>query len=144
MSTQSNKQVVQRYFDAVNAGDEKAVYSLLTDDFQFKSMPRNPEWLKYRWNREQFAATPRLMSQTMNKPIVLKLLGMTAEDNRVCAEATSHGELKNGVVYENDYHFIFEIRDGKVAEVREYSCSYTAADVFGNFEKNFKGVTAPQ
>ncbi|MAT52219.1 MAG: hypothetical protein CMK32_13655 [Porticoccaceae bacterium] len=139
MSIDDNKQVVQRYFDALTSGDEQAILNLLTDDFMFKSMPRHPEWLRYRWNREEFAAVPRLMADQMKKPLDMKLLCLTAEDDRVCAEAESYGELTNGRTYDNAYHFIFELRDGKIREVREYSCSYTAADVFGNFEENFEG-----
>jgi uncharacterized protein len=140
MSAQGNKQVVERYFAAVNSGNEEDILACITDDFVFQSMPRNPQWLRYRWNREQFAATPKLMSSTMNKPIQMRLLGMTAEDDRVCVEADSHGELKNGKVYENSYHFLFRFKDGKIAEVKEYSCSYTAHSVFAEFQENFDAL----
>ena len=137
MTIEANKQLVLHYFDCVNRGDGKGIYGCLTEDFMFKSMPRHPEWLKYRWGRDEFSAIPELMAQQMKKPLVMTLLGMTAEENRVCAEAESWAELSDGRTYDNAYHFIFDIRDGKIAEVREYSCSYTAADVFGNFEENF-------
>ncbi len=32
----------------------------------------------------------------------------------------SWGELGNGRVYNNEYHFLMTIRDGKIREVREY------------------------
>ena len=142
MSLETNKQLVRNYIDCVKRGDSAAIRALLSDDFLFKSMPRNPEWMKYRWGPDEFAAIPAMMGEQMKKPLVMTLLNLTAEGDRVCAETESQGELLNGRVYENSYHFVFDIRDGKIAEVREYSCSYTAADVFGNFEENFEGKTA--
>jgi hypothetical protein len=137
MSAHSNKELVKRYFDAVNAGDEQRIRSLVTDDFVFKSMYQNPPSMRMEWDIEGFAAAPRIMSSHMNKPIVLTPGTMTAEDDRVAVEAESYGEMKNGKVYANAYHFLFRIRDGKIAEVREYSCSYTAYDVFGEYLESF-------
>jgi hypothetical protein len=137
MSTANNKKVIERYFEAVNRGDEQAILACLADDFLFISMLRRPEWLKYRWDREQFAATQRFMSSQMNKPIVLTALDVTAEDDRVCVEAESYGEMKSGKIYDNAYHFVFKLKDGKIAECREYSCSSTANYVFGEFQQGF-------
>lgn len=133
MSASENKHLVEKYFDAVNSMDEETILALLTSDFSIISMNRNPEFLRYKWNAEQFAAAPRLMSDKMKKPIVIRLVAMTAEADRVAVEADSHGEMLNGKIYENSYHFLFTFRNGKIAEVREYCCSYTAADVFGEY-----------
>ena len=56
---------------------------------------------------------------------------MMGEDDKVAVEAQSYGEMNNGKLYENVYHFLFKVRDGKIYSVREYSCSYTANDCFG-------------
>ena len=40
--------------------------------------------------------------------------------------------MKNGKTYENAYHFLFKLRDGKICNVREYSCSYTAYECLGD------------
>jgi ketosteroid isomerase-like protein len=40
MSTESNKRMVQRYFEAVAKMDEAAIRACLSDDFQFRSMQR--------------------------------------------------------------------------------------------------------
>jgi ketosteroid isomerase-like protein len=46
--------------------------------------------------------------------------GMVAEGDRVAVEAESHGELANGRVYRQSYHFLFEFRGGRISAVREY------------------------
>jgi ketosteroid isomerase-like protein len=45
---------------------------------------------------------------------------MIAEGPFVAVEAASHALLNNGRVYNNQYHLLFEIRDGKVLRVKEY------------------------
>src|ERR1700689_3744850 len=49
MSTESNKRMVQRYFEAVARMDEAAIRACLSDDFQFRSMQRQPAWLRMQW-----------------------------------------------------------------------------------------------
>jgi ketosteroid isomerase-like protein len=43
-----------------------------------------------------------------------------AEGDKVALEVVSVGELKNGRVYNNEYHFLVTIRDGEISAVREY------------------------
>lgn len=55
---------------------------------------------------------------------------MIAEGNFVAAEADSYAELKNGRVYRNRYHLLFEIVDGKIRSVREYMDTKHAHETF--------------
>jgi hypothetical protein len=43
-----------------------------------------------------------------------------AEGNKVALEVQSYGELTNGRIYDQEYHFLMEFRDGKISAVREY------------------------
>ena len=56
---------------------------------------------------------------------------MTAEGGRVALEAESHGVHKSGRKYNNHYHFLFKIRDRKIAEIREYADTQHAREVLG-------------
>lgn len=56
---------------------------------------------------------------------------MTAEDDRVAMEATSHGVTNAGVEYGNTYHILHTIRGGKVVAVREYMDPTRIAAAFG-------------
>jgi ketosteroid isomerase-like protein len=42
------------------------------------------------------------------------------EGDRVAVLARSHGTLKDGPVYSNDYHYAFRFDDGLIVEMREY------------------------
>jgi hypothetical protein len=44
-------------------------------------------------------------------------------------EAESYGKMKNGKTYQNQYHFLFIVRDGKIQQVKEYLDTMHAADV---------------
>ena len=46
--------------------------------------------------------------------------GVTAEGERVAVEACSTARAANGLIYRNQYHFLLQVRDGRVVQVREY------------------------
>jgi len=46
--------------------------------------------------------------------------GMVAEGDKVAVEVESLGTLRNGRVYNNEYHTLLTIRDDKICAVREY------------------------
>ena len=134
MLVEANKSVVRSYFEAVNSGNCDAILALTTEDFQFRTMARAPDWLQIAWGREAFSHVPPTMSQLMKAPIHLAVLDMIGEGDKVTVEAETDGEMLNGRRYNNAYHFAFELTDGKLHRVREYSCSYLAQSCFGAVE----------
>lgn len=62
-----------------------------------------------------------LSSQTKTGAIRLTPLAWATEGNRVAVETESYSEMNNGKVYNNLYHFVFEITEnGKIQKVKEY------------------------
>ena len=55
--------------------------------------------------------------------------GLTAEGDRVAVEAESFAKMKNGKTYQNKYHFLFIVRDGKIQSVKEYLDTIHANEV---------------
>src|SRR3546814_5842417 len=123
MTVEANKQLIRDWFDAVNRGDEAAVLAMTAEDFRFETMARAPDWMLYKWDRYQFAAARAAMSSVMKAPIQLSIAGMIGEGDDVAVEAETDSEMLNGRRYNNRYHFVFRLRDGKFCEVREYSRS---------------------
>ena len=60
----------------------------------------------------------------------IEVTGVTAEGDRVAIEGTGRGRLRNGRDYDDSYHFLMIVRDGRVLSVREYMDSAHVADVF--------------
>ena len=131
MSVEDNKQAIRAYFAAINRGDEAAILAMTTEDFLFQTMARAPEWLLPKWGRAEFSTVPSAMSRVLKAPIQLAITGMIAEGDSVAVEAETDSEMLNGRRYNNRYHFVFVLRDGKFCEVREYSCSHLAQTCFG-------------
>ena len=57
--------------------------------------------------------------------------GSLSGETTVAVEAESYGETTDGNVYNNEYHWLFEVRDGKIQGAREYMCTAHAVEVFG-------------
>jgi ketosteroid isomerase-like protein len=54
------------------------------------------------------------------------------EGNKAAVEGDSHMKMKDGRVYENQYHWIFEFRDGKFIRWREYLDTGLVRDLIGH------------
>ena len=52
---------------------------------------------------------------------------VVAEGDHVAIEASGTAPLHNGNTYDNRYHFAIDLRDGRVAAVREYMDSHHVA-----------------
>jgi ketosteroid isomerase-like protein len=136
MGIDENKRRVLAWVAAVNSGDEQAILGMLSDDFIFKMMARSPKWLRYRWNRQEFAVASKAQSTLLTDPIHLEVVGLFGEGDRVVLEMQTDVILKNGKHYDNAYSVIFEFKGGKICQVREYSCSHLVVECFGEFDPN--------
>ncbi len=62
----------------------------------------------------------RRLAGMCREPIRFTIDAITAQDDRVVAEAHSTATLINGETYTNTYVFSFRIRDGKFAHIAEH------------------------
>jgi ketosteroid isomerase-like protein len=60
------------------------------------------------------------MLEGLTAGLSMTVLCAIAEGDRVALEVVSSGDLKNGRLYRQEYHFLMEFRDGKISAVREY------------------------
>lgn len=118
MSIEENKKTCLRLIDALNFGDKATLDSLLADDVEW--------WVQGTWagagkvdKADLLGAIDGLFSLFVNG-ITLKVIGITAEGDRVAVEAVSHAPLIGGGSYDNTYHFLYRVRDGKIISGKEY------------------------
>jgi ketosteroid isomerase-like protein len=52
------------------------------------------------------------------------------DGDKVAVEAESYMRLRNGRIYNNHYHFAIQMRDGRIASIREYMDTQHAFDTF--------------
>lgn len=121
MSTEHNKQQVTELFRHFTAADVPAVLALMHDDVTWK-IPGKPELSPSAgvYDKTKIGALFNTMMGRLRGGLQMTVKGMIAQGDSVAAEVVSHGDLKNGRVYDQEYHFLIEFRDGRIKAVREY------------------------
>ena len=64
------------------------------------------------------------------------IIGITAEGNRVAVETLAHVPLQDGDVYNQTYHWLFEIKDQKICVIKEYLDTLKALKTFDSIADN--------
>ena len=130
MSAEKNKNVVLSCFENFSAGKVDAALAMLADTATWW-VAGNPEKfvLAGTKTKAQFTELLNGIGAAMPKGLRVTPRGLTAEGDRVAVEAESYGETATGKVYNNLYHFLFEVRDGKIQAVREYLDTMHAKEV---------------
>jgi uncharacterized protein len=127
---QANKAVVARFIDVFSSGDVPALIAMMTDDSSWWVSGRI-DGLSGTYPRDEFA---RLVegAKAAYKTGALKITpsGMVAEGDKVAVEAESWAETVDGRVYNNFYHWLVTVRDGKIASVKEYMDTMHAKQTF--------------
>jgi ketosteroid isomerase-like protein len=123
MSIEDNRLTALRLIDRLSRGliDE----AIVTEDVSW--------WVPGRGiiNKADFGEIAKTVNGLFKSGVAMTILGSTAEGDRVAIEAEAYGELKNGKIYNNTYHFLFLFRDGRIFQAKEYNDSKHAADIFG-------------
>jgi ketosteroid isomerase-like protein len=130
VGTEENKALVQEFYRRMNARRYEDMWELFTAD---------AKWGGGRASTDDFGSIDG-MKAIMVDPMPIFVDGgidftvhaLTAEGDRVAAEVESNAALVNGKVYNNHYHMLFEIRDGKIAVVKEYADTAHGRDIFGD------------
>lgn len=71
--------------------------------------------------KSEFVAMMQSMRSVFPRGVRHEVRGIVAEGDRVAVETESYADLPGGRSYNNVYHFLLIIRDGKVEIVREYT-----------------------
>jgi hypothetical protein len=121
VNTEHNRATAQRFFDLFSASDLDGVMALMTDDATWR-IPGKKELTPTAgvYTKERIGRLFRRMLDNLTGGLRMTVLSSIAEGDRVALEVTSSGDLKNGRLYRQEYHFIMEFRDGKISAVREY------------------------
>lgn len=115
---EQNKALVRTFFDTyINKSVAEAV-ALLEDDATW-SFPAKSRMAASFTKAKAERNFTRIMDMFDGR-MTYVIHSMTAEDDRVSVEFEGMGKLKNGKDYNNLYHFMFVIREGRIASIKEY------------------------
>ena len=113
-----NKQIAREFMDAMSSGEAKRILAHYTDDvcvWTAGSLPfSGPHDLA-----EAGALCDGLLG-AFPEGLQFSINAMTAEGDRVAIEAEGLGTHASGRVYHQHYHFLLVIREGKIAQMKEY------------------------
>lgn len=118
MTNETNKQTVARFLELFSSGAVKETMAMMTDDATWWVAGTMP--ISGTYSKAQFEKLLSGVLDACTGPIRIEPRLWTAEGDRVALEAESFVDTRNGRKYNNLYHFLFRVRDGKVASVREY------------------------
>jgi ketosteroid isomerase-like protein len=127
MSTEESKKVVLGFFEKLNAGNLTAAMDEMTDSATWWIAGNFP--LSGTRTKAQFVELFSKVGAEIDGGLALRVKGVTAEGDRVAVEVESFAKMKSGKTYQNRYHFLCEVRDGKIQAVREYLDTMHANEV---------------
>ncbi|MGH7963934.1 MAG: nuclear transport factor 2 family protein [Candidatus Binatia bacterium] len=130
MSAEANKKVVLAFLENLSAGKAQEMFGAMADTLTWW-VAGKPEKFALAGTKTKAQMVELLGGLGAKLPKGLKVTpkAMTAEGDRVAVEAESYGEVVGGKVYNNHYHFLFEVRDGKIQAVKEYMDTMHANEV---------------
>ena len=133
MSQEStNKQVLQRYIAALQAGDPHALEAFFAADaswmLQAGHLPMSGTWVGRDRIKDGFFATA--MSLYEPGSVEIEVTAMIAQDDHVVLQWTSRAKTRDGRPYENGCIGVFTIRDRRITAVREYMDTLYVSDAF--------------
>ena len=126
-NSDSNKATVTRFFEALNKGDVDTIVNTYAQDGCLQTM--GGTLISGIFSREQVADSAGSIFDVFPTGLTFTVLDQVAEGNKVAVEATSNGEHISGQTYSNEYHFLFEFRDGKLLKLKEYMDTEQVTDV---------------
>jgi ketosteroid isomerase-like protein len=120
LGSQENKVLVQEYFEKMRAGDP-GLPELLHEDIEWWV----PQGSRMGGTARGKAAVLELMGSAVGLydpaiPLQITLEQFVAEGDWVCVQFVIDAKTARGADYHNDYHFAFQIRDGRIVRVKEY------------------------
>lgn len=127
MSTDANKKLVAEFWEAFSSSHFDKALSMLADDATW--WVAGSFELSGTYTKAQFAELVKGVSTALPQGIKVMPKTLTADEDRVAVEAESYAPHTNGKIYNNFYHFLMRVRNGKIASVREYLDTMHAKDI---------------
>jgi hypothetical protein len=115
----TNKTIAANFLNAIGSGDVETVRRLAAQDLVFVTAGKSKASGTYDLETlaRLLAVFPAIMS---GGGIRFEFLNFTAEDDRVACEARGYAKVISGEEYNNEYHFLITLRDGKISRLVEY------------------------
>jgi ketosteroid isomerase-like protein len=119
--TEASRAVVRDYMEALTSGDFDTLRNFFTEETTWTlagDLPVSRTWTGPDEILGEFV--PQMVARLVPESLEMEFTGLIAEGEKVLAEWTDHGTSVSGAVYDQHCLAVFTIRDGRIADVREY------------------------
>ena len=113
-----NIKTVTEFLTHFSSGSVENTMAMMTDDATWWVAGTMP--ISGTYDKPAFSKLLASVLDTCTQPIKITPHEFTAQHDRVALEAESYTETQNGRIYNNFYHFVFLVKNGKIAKVKEY------------------------
>jgi ketosteroid isomerase-like protein len=122
MDLETNRQVATGFYRRFYDGDVEGALALMADDASFwlAGKPGTSATAGKAHTKADMAEIFRRMHERLVPPLAMTVRGTVAEGDKVAVEIAARAPLQNGRVYEQEYHALLTIRDGRIVAGREY------------------------
>jgi|SRR5579863_7193178 len=131
MQTADARQFVLDFFRELSAGNP-GCWDRVADDANWKLMAKAKDYpYRSEYSKASYRKLVEDSVQDFPNGLRFTITGTTAEGDRVALEAESYGMARSGKLYNNLYHLLVLVENGKIKTVREYLDSGHATEVLG-------------
>lgn len=115
---EKNKEAAIAYLKALVDGDTALMDSVLTDDFA--NIDRNTAKIGGWRSRDEVLAFAAAVPGLFQERLRFEYESITAEEDRVVCQVKGFSKLADGREYNNQYVYLFHMRDGKIRHMDGY------------------------
>jgi uncharacterized protein len=131
VSAEANRQVVLEAYAKLNAGNAAGYWEHLAEDVRMTSFGTHRFARTFHGKDDLMKNFVPGLRERLDGTIKLHVTNIVAEGDHVVVEAQGEGRTKDGRDYNNLYCNVLTMKDGKIAEIREYLDTEMAKAIFG-------------
>ena len=129
MQADQARQFVLDFFAELASGDSRC-WDRVAEDATWRLMARGKSYpYPSEYTKASYRALCEGSAHLFPNGLRFTILGTTAEADRVALEAESYGTTRAGKLYNNVYHLLVLLENGKIKTAREYLDSGHATEV---------------
>tara|TARA_Y100000996_G_scaffold366802_1_gene312275 strand:+ start:1581 stop:1979 length:399 start_codon:yes stop_codon:yes gene_type:complete len=125
-TSKNNKEIAIKFFEALSSGSE-AYLDFYNDDSVIWTAGDND--IGGTRTKKEIIDFAQGILAAFPSGITFNITGITAENERVAVEVSGDAIHASGQPYNNQYHFLLTIKNGKILELKEYMDTQLAAKI---------------